>query len=134
MPMWRHTQSIDTNNVKIWQLTMHLLVQRFSSLPVTLNSMLAVLVFPTESITVHVWLPESAAFNADVDMVGDDCPTLKHCPEQVEDHRYVTGLTASDPTSHVRVIGEAARYSLLEELTDTERLPAVNDTERSVCK
>ncbi len=77
--------------------------------PVATNSMLPVPVLPTESVTVHVWLPESAAFNADADTVADVCPVMKHSPEQVEVHRYVTGPTAPAPTSHVRVTSEATR-------------------------
>ncbi len=58
---------------------------------------------------------------------------MKQAPEQVEDQRYVTVPMAPDVTSQVSVTGEAARYSLLVELMDTETLPPVRNEHKYCC-
>ena len=80
---------------------------------------------------MQVCVPESAALKAEVDTTADVWPLMKQSPEQVEDQIYSVGPTAPEPTSQVRVSGEAAEYSLLVELMDTETLPT-EETEKVI--
>ena len=93
-----------------------------TNLPVILKCRLPFPVLPSLSVTVQVCVPESMDRSSEIVTVSSVWPATEHCPEQLEDHRYVTGWTASKPTWHISVTEVATWYMSLLLITVTVRL------------